>query len=1143
VSSIIVRPGTKNRTSDQIISADPSSSVWVGANAGTGKTGVLVDRILRLLLAGVSPNRILCLTFTKAAAAEMESRLIEQLGKWVGMSEVDLSISLKELTGTKIDKFLLRQAPLLFSKILDAPGGLKIRTIHSFCESLLGRFPIEAGISPHFKVIDERTQAELKIESRRRLMESASNSCLPIQNSLNYLATLIDEKGLANIINSLDKHQRRLDQMFQLYGSIDSIMKGLCKRLNIAKTETKDSILDHLTNLDGQDFLIVIKVLSRGSASDQSRGLLINKWLSQPRKYYKEYNSIFLKKNGKPKAESRLLTKKLRESNSEAIKILLAEQERLVIQVEKLKALKIIKATRALLIVTFALKENYQALKLRRSLLDYDDLILRAGELLKDGGANWVHYKLDGGIDHILVDEAQDTSPEQWQVIIDLAQDFFSGEGSGDEVRILPRTIFAVGDKKQSIDSFQGADPADFFEMRELFSNRGKEGGGAWKEVDLSVSFRAVPILLKVVDQIFKPYDVRDGLIEQKDVFSHKSSRDGQAGLVELWPTFKPDDLPKNDPWDAPLDQLSQTSPMVKLTKAIASKIKAWLEVGEFLKSGVRKIEPGDIMILVRTRGQFVEEMVRQLKESNVPVAGSDRMILLEQLVIMDLIAIGQFALLPEDDLNLAIVLKSPFIGLNDDDLFVLSNQRTSSLWDSLKEQVKKSNKFKKATEFLKIILETSHQSPPYEFYLFILNQFEGRRNLLKRLGPDAADPIDEFLNLCLTYEEDHTISLIGFLSWLKSSETQIKRDLDRGQNQVRVMTVHGAKGLQANIVFLPDTCNTPTIRPDSRFYWDNSLFIWPILKDNEEAVCNKLSEKQKLEVLKEYRRLLYVAITRAEESVYVCGWETINGRKDGCWYDHIENALTQMSEVKTIKVISGQYGLRVEDVQVAKPDRPHMDKDPEKFFGELPNWALRVPKKVNFSLSYFSPSSQDEKKSKGLSPLSISTNNSRERGLLIHKLLEILPNHEALEQKSVGAHFLSRFSNIFNEKEQFSILNEVIGVLTSPDLENLFGMNSIAEIPLMGLIGKGTGTGLISGQIDRLFISKKKITVIDFKTDKFPPLASESIPKDYIKQMAAYEAALIKIFPEKEIELLILWTRGPFVTRVENQGLEFFGS
>ena len=1121
---------TRTALGAQVAAADPSRSVWVSANAGTGKTRVLIDRISRLLLAGTPPGRILCLTFTKAAAAEMSNRLRERLGAWTLMADAALDDDLLKLLGQAPEEAQTVRARRLFAQVLDAPGGLKIRTIHAFCESLLGQFPLEAAVAPHFQVIDERTSAELLAEARAASLIGAFDGRDPeLTGAVRHLAELADEAGIDGVIRELAANRRKLRDLIAAHGSVAALGDAVRSVLGLAPGDSASSVLAEAAAdgaFDAAALSRACRALDSGTAGDREKAQTIRAWIgdpaARPAGLMGAYAEVFLTKAGEPRAESRLVTKGARAADPGVLPILLAEQARICALAERLKAVATAQATEALLTFAEALLGTYDALKDGRALLDYDDLVLKVRGLLRASGrAAWVHYKLDGGLDHILVDEAQDTSPEQWDVVAGLAAEFFAGAGA----RATPRTVFAVGDEKQSIYSFQGADPAAFERMHQAFAARAGTARQPWLAVEMPLSFRSTWTVLRAVDAVFASSAAADGVTFHGRAIRHLSNRDGQAGLVEIWPTVKPEPVPETDPWDAPLDHLPAASPPVRLAERIAERIDGWLKAGEILESEGRPIKPGDIMILVRRRERFAEAMIRCLKERGIPVAGSDRMVLTEQLAVMDLMALGRFLLLPEDDLSLAEVLKGPLYGLDDDDLFALAWRRDGTLWEALKRRAGERPGWEAARDGLGRLLDRADFAPPFEFFSDVLGPGGGRQRILGRLGVDAGDPLDEFLALAQMYERDHVPSLQGFLHWLEAGRTEIKRDLEHGRGEVRVMTVHGAKGLQANVVFLPDTCTVPDPRLDARVLWHEAeppAALWPAFRANEEATCRALREAARRRQAEEYRRLFYVAMTRARDRLYVCGWETTRGRGEGCWYDRIVAALKEKAEA--VDVGFEEPGWRVSDPQTAAlVGRDEAAARPADA-GPPPAWVLRPPPPEADPPRPLTPSHPDGEEPPVVSPLGGDDGLRFRRGRLIHALLQTLPQVAPSVRPAAAAAFLARRVHGLDPAAQTAIAAETLAVLERPEFGGIFGPAGRAEVPLIGTVGGRT----ISAQVDRLVVTPEAVLVVDFKTNRPPPADVAAVPAIYLRQMAAYRQALGRIYPDRPIRCALLWTDGP---------------
>lgn len=1137
----------------QNLAADPGQSVWVSANAGTGKTRVLIDRITRLLLAGTRPERILCLTFTKAAAAEMANRLNDRLDTWSAMVEPDLNAALMELLDRPASPQEYTRAQRLFAQTMDAPEGLRIRTIHAFCESLLGRFPVEARLSPNFQVIDERRAAELRQETRDRLfLKALDQGSTRLTRAIYHLAGLVDETGFANVMAELDSQRGRIAALVFEHGGLDQLINVSRRALGLSGELTHADTIDRAVTEDAFERLNLQTagiVLQGGSPKDKKRAAVLTAWLDdspigRAARFLDTYLPFFLTQKLTPRAASSLITKKQANKDPAALNALLAEQARVYAVSETLKAVAVADNTAAVLDIGQALLEDYDRLKGTRALLDYDDLISKAGELLTDGdGVSWVHYKLDGGIDHILVDEAQDTSVNQWQVIQALAGDFFSGEGRYSQAASRPsRTVFAVGDEKQSIYSFQGADPSRFNLMGERFSAAIKAANQSWRPVGMAQSWRSTPAILRAVDAVFDDHDAADGLTWNGRQVLHQWTREGQGGCVELWPMRAPLETEEPDPWDAPLDQVPGDDPRIHLAADIAQTVRHWLDDKEVLTARARPIVPGDVMILVRTRGIFADEMVRALKDRNVPVAGSDRMILTQHLAVMDLIALGRFGLLPDDDLNTATVLKGPFLSMSESSVFDLAYDRTSSLWRELNRWGANDPTYAPALKFLGDILARTDFMPPFEFFNTVLSK-GGRQSMLARLGSEATDPIDEFMALALDFERDHVPSLEGFLHWVETGDTVIKRDLEQAGGAVRVMTVHGAKGLQAPIVFLTDNGRLPARQLQERLRWAEpegdagaACVLWPAFKDNEVAVTEGIADAKRLEIEREYRRLLYVAMTRAEDRLYVTGWHGRREADEACWHQLVEAGLRRLEECREIAHSSGKPILCFETPQTTPPPKSQAPLPLASSVKALPIWARQPAPPEPAPPRPLSPSRPDDEPTV-VSPLD-NDGGRFKRGRIIHALLQTLPNLAPKAQPAALAAYLAEPAHNLAAAAQTAIGGEVLAILETPEFAPLFSSDSHAEVPIIGDVGT-IEPCVISGQMDRLLITHDEVTVVDFKTNRPAPLEESQVASIYLRQMAAYRSGLRRIYPNHQISTVLLWTDGPHLMRLSNDLLD----
>ncbi len=1134
--------GTGAATPDQRRAAAPGASVWVSASAGTGKTKVLTDRLLGLMLAGSDPARILCLTFTRAAAAEMANRLNQELAKWVTLSEGTLAEELQNLTGSYPDEEVSARARQLFARVLDTPGGVKIATIHAFCQTLLRRFPLEADIAPEFAVVEERGARDALAEAAESMILAARNGAGGgLAGALAVVSRHAPEERFAILMAALAAEHDKLRRALADGGALRG---RLCAALSVPHEATPQTLAAAFCaegDCDEAGLRAAAAVLAGGSKTDRDRALIIERWCENPGHrpaMIDAYLGAFLTDDAE--IFKRLITKRTaRATDCPAAAILAAEAERVTRFRDARAAAVIVEATCALARCGGALIDAYGERKQARGLLDYDDLVDKALALLHDPGkAPWVMFKLDGGLDHILIDEAQDTNPEQWEIARALAEEFFAGQGMRDRTR----TIFAVGDAKQSIYSFQRADPRTFLQMGKHFESRVSAAAQGWATVPLEISFRSTPAVLRAVDAIFAHDAAKGGVSLDGGEIRHAASRAGQSGLVELWPPALPEPEEAAESAALPIAHRRVAEPQTRLAGAIAATIAGWLDQGERLEARGRPVRAGDVMVLVRRRNAFFNDLLRALKHSNIPVAGADRLMLTQQLAVEDLIALGRFLLFPDDDLTLATVLKGPLFEIDEDTLFDLAHGRGKErLWDRLRARAANSVRLRRIVDRLAGLLARADFVPPYELYAEILGAQGGRQALLGRLGPEAEDPVEEFLGLALTYEREHVPSLQGFLRWLVAGDTEVKRDFAaRQRDEVRVLTVHGAKGLQAPIVFVPDTMALPKTPETLLWTEKEQLPLWCPPKNFAVARYKTERDAVRRHQLQEYRRLLYVALTRAEDRLYICGWQTRQKPDPGCWYNLCRAGLSEIATPFSYEAPTPVQrdawcgeGLRLEGMQTAAPVRePAVGTAHEP--GPLPGWVRRPPPAEPDPPRPLFPSRPSEEEPAALSPLAAAGRDRFKRGLLVHRLLQSLPELPVEERDAAAARFLALPAHRLPAEIQEEIRRETLAVLSHPDFAPIFGPGSQAEVPLVGLIGGHA----VSGQIDRLVVAEDRVLIVDYKTLRPPPAAENEIAPIYLRQLAIYRAALERIYPGREIGCALLWTEGPRLMPVSPERL-----
>jgi ATP-dependent helicase/nuclease subunit A len=791
-------------TVQQSIASDPQRSAWVSANAGSGKTHVLTQRVIRLLLAGARPSAILCLTYTKAAASEMSNRVFDRLAEWAVLSDEELSQRIAQIEGAAPDMFKLAEARRLFAKALETPGGLKIQTIHAFCEALLHQFPLEANVAGHFSVLDDRAAATLLSDARRSLLTATTpEQDRALADAFSYVLNLGDESGLETLLGDIVANRNAIKAFTLAAERAGGLEKVLRAQLGLSDNDTETGIAEQywpLPGLTGGALSLYLELADlKGGAKAQDVAAALKAVVSE-RDVLRRIpllEKIFLTGKGEPKSDSQFFVKAMLSQAPQLADAVSEARAHVVSCRDRLKIVRMYDATRAALILADRLNRDYDDLKKQHSLLDFEDLITRTADLLtmSDVGP-WIHYKLDQGIDHILVDEAQDTSPIQWSVIQSLAEDFFSG----DSARSVVRTLFAVGDEKQSIYSFQGARPERFSEESRRTRQRVSQSGLAFSSVRLPLSFRSTSDVLAAVDHIFTPPENARGLSAGGEPVVHRSNRIGQPGAVDLWEMIAPEVAIKEEDWTAPFDATPESAPAAILARRMAHTIDTLVGKQTVIEKGKeRLIEAGDILVLVRKRDAFVNALTRALKRrGNIPVAGADRLRLTSHIAVQDLVALGRFLLLPEDDLSLASLMKSPLFDLTEDDIFAVAALRDDgeSVWAHFQKFAADGNdRLGNAVRLLRLFLEESKTLSVHDFYARVLGVHGGRRQFLARLGTEVSDILDEFLTFTLDHETAALPGLQSFISTLELEAPVVKREQDKGRNEVRIMTVHASKG------------------------------------------------------------------------------------------------------------------------------------------------------------------------------------------------------------------------------------------------------------------------------------------------------------------------------------------------------------
>ncbi len=1088
-------------TRAQIAAADPAGSVWLAANAGSGKTRVLTDRVAWLLLDGTEPERILCLTYTKAAAGEMQNRLFARLGEWAMLPDDALRAQITRLGAGRatISTARLSRARTLFARAIETPGGLKIQTIHAFCASLLRRFPLEAGVSPAFSEMDETATARLHADVLDDM--AADPATRPLVDGI---ARRLTDGEPSDFLRAVAGHRAGFAQ-----GTTSDALKAA---LGI-EDESPEAVRD---DVGGSRTLDLLEEFVELAAAAPGKYVLdAANAFAQAKVAAVEDRLTILEPACLTGAGERRKTggwpAKVKDGDHGPLVDLFARVGDVVLDARaRIAAFEALHRTEALHAFGAAFAAEVEARKRARGWLDFDDQIEGARRLLSTSTmAQWVLYKLDGGLDHILVDEAQDTSPAQWEVIERLTDEFSAGAGARPDVR---RTVFVVGDRKQSIYAFQGADLDAYDAKHEVFADKLAGGEAPMGEHALLHSFRSAPVILDLVDTVF-----RDGG-GVGDPPEHIAQQTDMPGRVDLWPTIPKEEADTSDrDWFDPVDRPAANDAEVTLARHVAGQVHRMIAEGTPIgpANARRPVGPGDILILLQRRKSLFHHIVRECKKRKLDLAGADRLKLSDDMAVKDLIAALTWAATPGDDLSLAIVLRSPLGGIDEAGLFALAHGRGGRpLWDVLRDAGGDAG----AVPMLADLLRIADILRPYEVLQRLLVRHDGRRRLLARLGPEAGEAIDALLAQALAYEQLETPSLTGFLGWLASADVDVKRQA--GAGSIRVMSVHGAKGLEAPVVILPETMKRKPKALQGVQRLRDGTVVWMTPKANHAPAMTAHVDHAQAAAAAERDRLLYVAMTRAKNWLILGAAGDVGEDPAESWHAAVEAAM-RLRGAQPLVTAAGA-GLRLETGDWAPLGRPAAPEDDATM--PRPDWlARRVAAPVRVA-SRIAPSGLPGAKALP-GETGIDGEAALRRGTAIHLLLERLPDLPRAEWDMRGTALLSAASDLHG-LDPGPLLAEARAVLEDSALAHVFAAGTLAEVPFA--LPATAERPAIFGTMDRVIVAPDRITVVDYKSNAILPARPQETPEGILRQMAAYRMAAQAIWPDRRAVVQILWTAGP---------------
>ena len=1138
----------------QYASSNPENSAWVSANAGSGKTHVLTQRVIRLMLAGNAPDKILCLTFTKAAAANMKNRVFSTLSQWTMLEDAHLDQEIFNTTNQKATVKLRRRARQLFALALDTPGGLKIQTIHAFCESLLHQFPLEANVPGHFEALQEIEQANMLSLARTQVLSGDQSEAAQHYAALIPFATdSTIENGLNAIISM------RQDFLNWINGGVEAALSKLYDKLGVSTGDTTESIHKEVNQAILANFKDIPTITAIAASSSKPTDLAVAEAFQilvenkDPEKAFEQVRAVLLTKSDTPRKS--MVTAFVKKELPDAEDTLGAIASCIMQGLDKIKALQLLKNSYHIFKIGAAVLELYENMKRQRGVIDFDDQIEKCAILLTRADIrDWIRYRLDRGIDHLLVDEAQDTSPKQWEIINAITGDFHTGETAAN----INRTVFVVGDEKQSIFSFQGAEPSEFDRQRKRLEKNVLSADKQFHSGQLDLSFRSTQDVLHAVDEVFSHPENLIGLTQSGNRPAHDAIRNNHPGEVQVWPLFVQEQIEQTESWLDPVDKKPADDPAVLLADKISNSIEEW--VGTTLPGMEEPLKFGDILVLVRKRDRFITAFTRTMKDKGLAIAGADRLTLTDHIAVEDLLAIGRVVLLPQDNLSLACVLKGVFFNISEDILFKLAYERDElSLYDKIVKIASDDThpQFEISATILKqlnVMFSISRASSVFDFYAYLLGKLEGRKKILGRLGMEAEDVLDSFLDEALSFTNDRNGGLETFITELTNAEPVIKREVELDRDEVRILTVHSSKGLEARVVFLIDHCSaawSEKHRPEILTIENKpnqSGFLWLTSKEQHVSATVDSTTLISEAAEAEYRRLLYVGMTRAADRLVICGFRGVREPNYPYWHNMVETTLHE-SSTKILNDAGDVTGLRwVSKEQPAiKPKTSEDNIVGSININAVPDWLLTpaksdppLPRPLTPSGAYALIDREN------LSGEALQFDTKAEvnsiaiqKGNATHKLFEVLPDVKPEDRLVLAKDYVEKSCPALSAMQRDEIIKSVFNVFSDERFKIFFEGEGQAEVSLAGRLDIKSGSMLVTGQIDRLIVSDNQVTILDYKTNRQVPSNLQETPEEYITQLALYRDLVARIYKDKTITSALLWTQTPELMVIPEETLD----
>ncbi len=1066
----------------QQIASNPTNSAWVFASAGSGKTKILTDRVLRLLLDNVSPSKILCLTFTKVAAAEMQSRINSELAKWILCDNVELQKKLTALSGDFPTENELKRARILFVKILDEDSKIKVQTIHSFCQTLIKIFPFEAKVKPNFEVLESNQEKLLLKTAQKEVLKKALLN-EELKKLVQETNAKLHEENFSELVANLLNKKEQLNSLKEKFFGIENIIAEIFKNFGAEVDLGSIHIFQKFAaKINRQDHLkLALELENSGLITNSKLATAIRKFLNNlTLENFPDYKLAFFTQEGNPRKLSKNIAANLELSSifSDCCQLINDFSD-------QLNSLKIANDSALLLRFVDHILENYSQLKKQNSVLDYNDLIVETNRLLANPDfSDWIKLKMDSSFDHILIDESQDTNHQQWNIIKALSEDFFTGLSSSNK----RRSIFIVGDEKQSIYSFQGAEPNI---SAEIFAHFAEKLGNNLKKIELNNSFRSQAKILQAVDDVFSKEERKKAISKVAEFQAHKPIREG-LGKVEIWPQIQKEKTEKkeiNFEWKIDFSKDETQEEEEVLAEIIAHKIN--------LKVDSKLANYGDFMILLRNRTNgFDKALAKFFHQYQIPFTSVSKIKFSENILIQDLLSAAKFVLLPNDDLNLACLLKSPIFAISEEELFEIcqfKNEHETNIFNSLAQL----EKFIEIKNNLDELIIKSQQLNCFEFFYFLLHQKNHQQNFLATFGHENLEILDKLLLSVFDFCQNFSPNLQKYLEFIEKLDFEISLSSDEN-DRVKITTIHSAKGLQAPIVMLPD-CSynfNQLLSAKEEISWiefgEDKIPVWCRKKEDENLLLKKHRACKLLEAKEEYLRLLYVAMTRAENELYVGSFG--KAKDPECWYEIVKNSVTEAEIVKL------EEFLKITEVK---------NSSVKKILNQVQDDAER-----EVSLSAKLPHPHPELVLGSITQNQIKP--SQIKGRLVHKIFEVIGKNSAEDKnwlQEIAKKIIEK-EEFLSEREKNKIQQDLSDFIGSQHFEKLFSGKVRCEVDIVGQKNLK--------RIDLLVEQENEVLIVDYKSDETLP---DVVPEQYLRQLNGYKKLVEEIYVGKEIKIAIFWT------------------